>query len=146
MNNKETNFELNLLPVISLLAVLISFLLLTTVWVQIGTLDVKQAMGDSPQESKEEKRATVWINFEDSGTITMVVKNADSKDKKIELKKSDFQWQSLESALLQAKADHPDLAMGFVQPSLKTPYQNVIRAVESLKNQQVLDVGISPIL
>ncbi|NJN23297.1 MAG: hypothetical protein HC810_01375 [Acaryochloridaceae cyanobacterium RL_2_7] len=42
MESKETNFELNLLPVISLLAVCISFLLLTAVWLPIGTLDIKQ--------------------------------------------------------------------------------------------------------
>lgn len=51
MKNKSANFDLNLLPIISLLAVLISFLLLTTTWVHISSLNVKQSIGD--QSTKE---------------------------------------------------------------------------------------------
>ena len=53
--NKDVNFEINLLPVISLLAVCISFLLLTTVWIHIGTLDVKQALGEATEQEKAEE-------------------------------------------------------------------------------------------
>ena len=42
---KSLDFEINLTPFIDLFSVLICFLLLTAVWIQIGSMDVKQAVG-----------------------------------------------------------------------------------------------------
>ena len=44
-NKKHLDFELNLIPCIDLLSVCICFLLLTAVWLQVGSLSVKQAIG-----------------------------------------------------------------------------------------------------
>ena len=39
---KPVDFQINLIPCIDLLSVLISFLLMTSVWTQIAKIDVKQ--------------------------------------------------------------------------------------------------------
>ena len=46
-SKKDLNFEINILPILDILSVLICFLLLTAVWVQVGTLDTRQAIGDN---------------------------------------------------------------------------------------------------
>ena len=40
---KSVDFQLNLIPFIDLLSVLISFLLMTSVWTQVAKIDVRQS-------------------------------------------------------------------------------------------------------
>ena len=49
-NKKSLDSELNLIAFISLLSVLICSLLLTAIWIQIGSMDVKQAVGGRQRE------------------------------------------------------------------------------------------------
>jgi biopolymer transport protein ExbD len=46
---KAVDFQINLIPMIDLLSVLISFLLMTAVWTQISRIDVRQNEGTDPE-------------------------------------------------------------------------------------------------
>lgn len=55
---KPLDVNINVIPIIDLMAVTISFLLLTAAWNQIGRLQVSQAGGASSAESTEESKTT----------------------------------------------------------------------------------------
>jgi biopolymer transport protein TolR len=59
---KSLDTAINLVPFIDLMAVTISFLIMTAVWTQIGRLQVSQA-GGSSAEQQEEPDKTVPVNL-----------------------------------------------------------------------------------
>ena len=84
-HKKHLDFELNLIPFIDLLSTCICFLLITAVWMQIGSLNVKQAVGGQPA-AETEKKPIAWIYMETSGAVTFEIK--DSSQLPVSLKKS----------------------------------------------------------
>lgn len=56
---KSLNFDLNLVPFIDLFTCLICFLLMTAVWVQIGSISIRQSGQGLPTELNEEQRNTI---------------------------------------------------------------------------------------
>ena len=74
---KELDSELNLISFVSLLSVLICSLLLTAIWVHIGSMDVKQAVGGQggAASTKEKKPPAVWANLAPDGSIRFVLQD-----------------------------------------------------------------------
>lgn len=147
MNKKDINFEINLLPVISLLAVCISFLLLTAVWIQIGTLDVKQALGEASDLSQRET-PSVWVILSDSGDVVFQLKNMNQQKKKqihFVGKKSKVNWKQVESFAKDLRESTPDLSVALVFPDRLTAFDDVIKTVDLLKKAEISDVGIAPL-
>ncbi|SEU37513.1 ExbD/TolR family protein [Stigmatella erecta] len=60
---KPLDASINLTPFIDLMAVTISFLLLTAVWTQIGKLQVSQAGGPSTEETPPTETKTVQLTL-----------------------------------------------------------------------------------
>ncbi|NQZ01631.1 MAG: biopolymer transporter ExbD [Bdellovibrionales bacterium] len=146
--NKDVNFEINLLPVISLLAVCISFLLLTTVWIHIGTLDVKQALGEATEQEKAEEHPALWVTFEQSGDLILQMKNV--KDKSLAkavrfAKPQSDQWKTLENYTASLRDRLPEVKMALVFPDRKTPYNSLIKTLDVLKKSEFSDLGIAPL-
>lgn len=148
-SKKDIDFELNLLPVISLLAVCISFLLLTTAWVHIGSMDVSQALGDDKSEEKENP-PSVWITFEDSNQISLVLK--DAKDSPKTLRSVTLvgttegpDWDGVENYAKTLKEQMPDVKTALILPGETTPYSDLIRAMDELKKQDMKNIGITPL-
>lgn len=54
-HKKHLDFEINLIPCIDLLSVCICFLLLTAVWLNIGSMNVKQAIGQTTAETEKSR-------------------------------------------------------------------------------------------
>ncbi len=146
-HKKDINFEINLLPVISLLAVCISFLLLTTVWIKIGTLDVKQALGDSSVLTQKET-PSLWVIMGESGDMIFQLKNmASTKKKQIRFtgKKSSFHWQKIQKFTKSLKHDVPELQVALVFPDRLTSFDDVVKTIDMLKKTQITDVGVAPL-
>jgi len=147
MNRKELNFEVNILPTLDILSVLICFLLLTAVWVQIGTLDTRQAIGDSTV-SRGKNPPTVWIRFEAQGDVTLSLRDLPRSPQVMETTlagRSGIPWTHLEARLEQYRKQWPLLKTGIVQPSSQTPYRDVIRVMDHLKKLNFEGVGLSPL-
>src|SRR5689334_20294885 len=106
---KSVDFQLNLVPFIDLLSVLISFLLMTSVWTQVAKIDVKQSpnqISDDPQppENPEEK-LNLTLLVKATG-YSIMVKGAVVKD--IEKKGEDYDVATLTESLKQQRAEHPE--------------------------------------
>lgn len=147
--NKNLDFEINLLPFISVLAVCISFLLLTTVWTQIGTFSLSQAFGTDGAGTTKNPPA-LWVQFENDGSVNISVKEGDQLN------------DSLKFINLSAKKSRPDIAriVGFVKkvksalplvnialllPAPTSSYEDVVAVMDSLKRMKINDIGIAPL-
>jgi biopolymer transport protein TolR len=70
---KHLDFEVNLIPFIDLLSTCICFLLLTAVWLNVGVLNVKQAVGGQPA-SETAKKPTLWAAVGGTGEVAVEIR------------------------------------------------------------------------
>lgn len=146
--NKETTFELNLLPVISLLAVCIAFLLATTTWINIGTVDVKQAIGEPQNSVKKKEAPSLWVSLFSNKKLVISLKgDGVKKTKKVVLNSlnNDFNWKALNRYTQKAMKKYPTLKTALVLPSQRTKYKDMIQIIDELKKINMTDVGIAPL-
>jgi len=143
MEHQDSNFEVNLLPVISLLAVLIAFLLVNAIWVDLGVLGIKQSIGESSEKSKD--TVTLNVAMTKKGDLSLSVKNEKSWIKNIRVASRDGKYSGLPKMLEKVRKTHPELVTATVVPTENSKYQSLIKIFEELKAHEIKDVGVSPI-
>ncbi|MGZ3771773.1 MAG: ExbD/TolR family protein [Bdellovibrio sp.] len=147
MGDKELNFEINILPILDILSVLICFLLLTAVWIQIGTLDTRQAIGDNSTVA-EKSPPSLYITVNNHGGIQISMRDMPDKktyEDQIQSLGQEVNWNLLEQKLQALRSKWPQLKTGIVKPEAEASYGNVIRIMDKLKQFQFEGVGISPL-
>jgi biopolymer transport protein TolR len=150
MSKKDLNFEINILPILDILSVLICFLLLTAVWVQIGTIDTHQVVGDKGVSSGKNP-PSIWISMDKNGSVTLSMRDLPKKidqrnlESQIPHKNLGINWDSLNTKLQAIRNQWPDLKTGIVRPSPETPYKDVIKLMDQLKHFKFDGVGLSPL-
>lgn len=149
MEDKDLNFEINILPILDILSVLICFLLLTAVWIQIGTLDTRQAIGDNSVVSAKKNPPSLWITVDNAGSIQLSMRDLpDKKTYEEDVQRNGaggVNWALLEQKLQVLKDKWPDLKTGIVRPSAESAYGDVIQIMDKLKQFQFEGVGLSPL-
>ena len=145
---KEMNFELDLLPVISMMSVCICFLLLTAVWTQVGSVNIDQGLG---QEStrQDQKAPSLWVMMKSNGDVQL--KMMDSPETPANLRERTFQigangagWSAVETQAAEIKRSLPTLKTALIMPDSKVNYGDVIHMMDRLKVLQVNEIGIAP--
>lgn len=149
MSDKELNFEINILPILDILSVLICFLLLTAVWVQVGTLDARQAIADQ-QTSDAKNPPSIWLTVESGGNIKISLRDISKArkgiaDDRVLGNSSGINWAALNTQLQFYRKQWPDLKTGIVLPSAETSYKDVIKIMDQLKQNNFEGVGLSPL-
>ncbi|MDX9731348.1 MAG: biopolymer transporter ExbD [Bdellovibrionales bacterium] len=148
-DKRDLDFDLNLIPAIDLLSVCISFLLLTAVWVNLGSVKLNQAVGET-NAAGGVNPPSLWIEVARTGSLTLSTRDLPngtrgiegsvltaSRDGKIDRKKLD---QAIE--MIQQRI--PSVETVIVRPQSRVPYGEVIAVIDSLKAAKVKDVGIAP--
>lgn len=146
-HDKDLNFEINILPILDILSVLICFLLLTAVWVQIGTLDTRQAIGDNSTAGAENP-PSLWITVDTQGAVQLSMRDLPNKktyEEQIRSSDRGVNWEVLEAKIQALKQQWPDLKTGVVRPEAQASYGDVIRIMDQLKKFQFEGVGLSPL-
>jgi Biopolymer transport protein len=148
-SKKHLDFEVNLIPFIDLLSVSICFLLITAVWLNVGSMDVKQAVGGQAQEDTK-KSPLVWIRMTDKGDLDLEVQQsslvpAGLKKFRVAQINQLPNWEGLEKALSNLKQVEPSLNTGLIQPTASTSYEDIIDVMDRLKKNGMTDLGVSPL-
>lgn len=138
---KNLDFELNLLPIISVLAVCISFLLLTAVWVQGGSYHLTQALG-SEAEAKTDESVNLWVEMKDANMVELSLRQG---NKILNRSRANATKESLKQVIAALKAQSPTVSVALVLPSAKTDFQQIINVMNELKVNEIKDIGIAPL-
>jgi biopolymer transport protein ExbD len=138
-NNKEA--DVNLLPMIDILAVCITFLL-TAVVVKIGSFELNQALGTSTLQDEQKDKPTLWVEFQPSNSAkfevrigTRVTARTSSKDPVRDIAKIASMY----------KGQNPDLKTAMVLPASNSRYQDLIKVMDGLKKNEITEIGIAPL-
>jgi len=147
--NKHLDFEINLIPCIDLLSVCICFLLLTAVWVQIGSLNVKQAIGGQ-SAAETEKKPQLWVTMGAGGALTLNVKDSARVPRQlatVSVKGLDGKASMVDLTKIvdQLKAVEPGLKTVLIQPRLQSEYEEIIDLMDEFKKSGLTDLGVVPL-
>lgn len=151
MNHKKhLDFELNLVPFIDLLSTCICFLLLTAVWLNVGTMNVKQAVGGQSQ-AETEKKPLLWVFLGESGELTLDVRESSLMPaalRKMTLgagAEGKIDAAKLDQVIGQMKAKEPSLRTALIQPKGQTSYETIIELMDQFKKSGLNDLGVVPL-
>lgn len=148
-HRKHLDFELNLVPFIDLLSTCICFLLITAVWLNVGSMNVKQAVGGQ-SVAETEKKPVLWIFLGPQGELKMEAKEASLLPASLrklqingELGKMNF--TQLASTLETMRQSEPSLKTALIQPKADTAYEDIIDLMDQVKKSGLNDLGVVPL-
>lgn len=145
---KELNFELNIMPVLDILSVMICFLLLTAVWTQVQAVEVKQAVGDNNQQGAANNEPSLWAILEEKGKVQISLRDVKStKQREISLlaKGDAIDWDQVQVTLKKIKESVPEIKLGLVMPKSQSDYGSVIKMLDQLKQVNIKETGVGPL-
>ena len=143
-DKKDLNVELNLLPVFDVLSVCICFLLMTVVWVEVRSLETKQALGRQ-SEAESVKGASLSLMIDEQNNLKVVLKNAAGAETKklAPAKKGMIDFQYAENIYSFAASQNVKTMQ--ILPSKNTQYDQIIHMMDLAKKAGIINIGLSPI-
>ena len=146
---KPLNTEVDLVAFISLLSVCICFLLLTTIWIQIGSMNVKQAIGGQAAEGKP--KPEMWVIMDDKGLMKFQLRHIPRKinkvfgKSKIEGLEGKPNYEELATFLTKLTGEFDQLSMALIRPAEKTPFEDIIQVMDVFREQGIDNLGVTPL-
>lgn len=141
---KAVDFQLNLVPMIDLLSVLISFLLMSAVWTQIARIEVKQAPNIPSEEApppEEKEKLDLAIIIKASGYA--VTKKGGEVIREIDRDSEDYNAEALREVLKQVAVEYPDNKDVTVSSEDKVPYQELVTVMDICLDSDLPGIAIA---
>jgi biopolymer transport protein TolR len=147
-SGKDQTFELNLVPFIDVLSTCICFLLMTAIWINVGVLNVSQALGSEPPANGKNPPSVI-ADIKNDGSVQLSLKDvgANKKPTMYDVRASGghIDWERVEAYVGTLQANIPELKTALVMPSARTKYEDVIRIMDMFKKSKITDIGIAPL-
>lgn len=149
-NKRELDSELNLISFVSLLSVLICSLLLTAIWVHIGSMDVKQAVGGQTQSADKKTPPSVWANLRPDGSIRFYLEDFPRTARKLQNRRikgveGKINENAVEEYIASLRNLVPDLRTALIQPKSEVLYEDIMNLLDNFKEQGLVDLGVVPL-
>lgn len=152
---RSLDAEINLVPFIDLLSVCICFLLMTAVWVQLSTVQVKQSHGT---EAGESGAYELDMRFGGPTSIDLVLKKNGKSFKKAAFKAPEFKqllasvdgqltgWLSgITPAAKPGQVNVSPITAAMVTPKAGVSYGDLVSAMDVLRKHQIVNLGVVPV-
>jgi len=116
-------------------------------WFQVGALSVKQAQGGEPAPDTKKEPARLWIYMKDQKKIEVYVKREGKSlsQKLIKKKQSDWDFQTFHQYISGIKKAYSDLDEVFILPTADTLYENIVKLMDKLRQENLLSIGLTPL-
>lgn len=146
---KNTNFELNLVPFIDVLSTCICFLLVTAVFINLGSLQVSQAVG-SEKQSQEKNKGTITVSLGGKGDIRFEVKDVpgvrgSQSVVTINGENGKVNFQRTEQWIQNFAARNGEVKTVLLMPNPYSKYDDLIQLMAQFKKSQMDQIGIAPL-
>lgn len=147
---KSLDVAINLTPFIDLMAVTISFLIMTAVWTQIGRLQVSQAGGPATEEEQQQEQQTKTVQLTLYITPTELKLTADetafdpipvTRDPKQRL-----DLVKLTERIKELKTQLPDQTAITLQTDDKVRYEDLVRIIDECMGSGLPQISVSAMM
>lgn len=142
---KKVDLVIPLVPFIDMLAMMITFLMMTAVWTQLGKLQVSQAPTGPSESTDEPPKPTLQLNL----TVTERGYMLSAGPEMIEIPKlpgGEFDTAKLVESLAAIKKDHPDQRSITVAAEDGIEYQHLVLTVDKCIEAEIPDVSVTAAL
>ena len=131
---RKTSLEVNLVPFIDLMSVLITFLLISAVWTQVSMIKIGSSIYGKKSESSSSKvippdvDVVLKVDVRANGYVLTIAKQTIS----IPLKRNgDYDDETLIDQLGRAKQQYPNKIDGAIAVADELPYERLIRGMDA---------------
>lgn len=144
---KELDVQLNLTPFIDLLSTCVCFLLITAVWIEIGTVEVKQSHGTEAAAQKKES-FDLDVVFQSPTALHLNLKQNGKRVHNVAVKAETFEAMieqlnlSISTQILGYKNQAIEIAAATVTPRSTVNYGNLISTLDVLRKNKIINIGI----
>jgi len=138
--HKNTVVELNITAFMNLMVVLVPFLLMTAVFTSVSILDLKLPTAEEAKSSAADKKA-FGLNVIILKDKLLLANQNGGVIKKIPISKSGHNFQLLNQTLRLVKNKYPDLTAVAILSEPDTHYDDLIKAMDAVREYSVLYEG-----
>ena len=145
---RELNSDLNLTPFIDLLSTLVCFLLISAVWIQVASMDLKQSTGTDAAAPKESAAVDVILGKPGKATVVLKmgsrtlnrseVTGANTAEMVTELQKKIIAFKNL-PALKNANIESV-----LVAPHVDVVHGDMVKVLDGFRLNGISNIGVKP--
>jgi biopolymer transport protein ExbD len=147
---KGLNFELNLVPFIDVLSTCICFLLVTAVFINLGSFQVNQAVGSEKTKQDDKPKGSISVSLGDRGAVRFEVKDVrglngsqalttiPGRDGKVDFQRTG-QW------VTAFASRYADVKTVLLMPNPSSKYDDLIQLMSQFKQSKLDEIGIAPL-
>lgn len=134
-NRRGVNVDLNLVPFIDLMSVLITFLLITAVWTQVSMIQIGSSLYGKKSETQPKPEPppladlVLKVDVKNNGYILTVGKQVVSLPKQTD---GQYDEAGLLAQLQRVKQIYPEKVDAIVAVEDELPYEQMIRTMDNL--------------
>jgi biopolymer transport protein TolR len=130
---RNSNFEVNLVPFIDLMSVLITFLLITAVWTQVSMIKLGSSLYSKQNTDEVDKpppksEVPLRVDVKDAGHIIVI----GTKRIDVPKKGADYDIETLVMQLMQIKQVYPEKVDAVVTVDEHLKYDFLIQGMDAL--------------
>ena len=152
---KSMDAEINLVSFIDLLSMCICFLLMTAVWLEVGSLQVKQSHGtDAPASNSQSRELSLKVVSPTRAELVMkqggrVLQKAAFKGDSIaglarQIDQTVAGWVKGATQGMSAQGMSAQGMSAMIESSASVSYGDLVQVMDSLRRNQVVNLGIVP--
>lgn len=144
-SGRKTSLELNLVPVIDLMSVLITFLLITAVWSQVSLLQINNSIYGKKDPNKPqppippEMNVVIKVDIKEGGYVFTVGTQSVSIPKKA----NEYDDELLFEQLKAAKEAHPKKEDAIVSVADVVTYDKLVRGMDLILKSGFKSISVA---
>lgn len=146
-SKKELNAELNLTPFIDLLSTCVCFLLITAVWIEIGTVEIKQSHGTEAAASKKETY-DLDVVYKNPTQIRLNLKKNGRRLKGYKVESDSAENlqavldQTIKEKILTFRKKAIEIATATIAPRSTVQYGQLVETLDTLRSNEIINIGV----
>ncbi len=144
-NGRSPNLELNLVPIIDLMSVLITFLLITAVWSQVSMIQLGSSLYSKKSDDKPQPPPPpladipLRVDVKENGFRIII------GPEKFEIAKNgqEWNWPGLVDRLKEIKTKYPEKNDGVITVDETLAYENLITGMDTMIQNGFQNISVS---
>ena len=146
-NKKDLNADLNLTPFIDLLSTCVCFLLITAVWIEIGSVEIKQSKGTAAQASKKDSY-DIDLVYQSPTKLKLNLKRNGKRVKAYDVQGEDEAgFQASLNDIVQNKVKNfknkiVEIATATITPRSTVNYGSLVQTMDTLRKNEIINIGV----
>lgn len=146
-SKKDLNADLNLTPFIDLLSTCVCFLLITAVWIEVGSVEIKQSHGTEAAASKKISY-DLDVVYKDATHLTLNLKKNGKRVKAFKVGADDETAMQaslnnvIQNKILKFRSKVVEIATATVTPRSSVNYGSLVLTLDTLRKNQIINIGV----